>query len=336
MSNRTLRIVKFYEQARSCSTRLIQIGFLALSALATKPAQATTLCVLVPHFKDEYWLGVGYGLEQEAQRRGVDLLIHEAGGYRARSAQIDQIDDCVARKVDAILLGTVSSNHPDMLKAVRRASVTTPVLALVNELQSPDLAGAIGVNWRDMGAAVGKYLSLSFPAGGRALDAVLISGPAEAGWTAPLETGLRKELVQSGVQIVATYGGDTGLTEQFDLVERALRDHPKIDLIIGSAPAIEAAMGIFGAQESERHSPVLVATYVTHTIKRGLMSGKVAFAPFDNPQQQGNLAISEALSFLTTGQKIGLIGPAIRGVTARDRTASEMALSPPDYFPAIN
>lgn len=336
MSKRTLRMVKFYDQVRSCSTRLMQIGVFAVGSFAAMPAQAATLCVLVPHFKDEYWLGVGYGLEQEAQRRGVELLIHEAGGYRARSAQIEQIDDCVARKVDAILLGTVSSNHPDMLKAVHRAAATTPILTLVNELQSPELAGAIGVSWRDMGAAVGQYLSQTFPAGGRVREAVLISGPTEAGWTAPLETGLRNELAQSGVQIVATYGGDTGLTEQFDLVERALRDHPKIDVIIGSAPAIEAAMGIFSAQESERPSPVLVATYVTHTIKRGLMSGKVAFAPFDDPQQQGNLAILEALSFLTTGQKIGLIGPAIRGVAARDQIASELALSPPEYFPQID
>ncbi len=50
----------------------------------------------------------------------------------------------------------------------------------------------------------------------------------------------------------------------------------------------------------------------------------------------GILAILEALSFLTTGQKIGLIGPAIRGVAARDQIASELALSPPEYFPQID
>lgn len=335
MSKRALRMANFYEFACHYSTRLMRAAALVAMLLGAVPAHAATLCVLVPHFKDEYWLGVGYGLEQEALKRGVTLHTFEAGGYRAMAAQIAQIDACVAHNVDAILLGTVSSDHPDLLTAVRRAARTTPVFALVNELNSPDLSGAIGVDWRDMGAAAGHYLASTFPKNGKTKEAVLISGPKEAGWTAPLEHGLRQELTASSVRVVAVYGGDTGLTEQLDLVEQALREHPQIDILIGSAPAIEGAMGRLRTGDGIAPKLLLISTYVTHTIKRGLIGGQVAFAPFDDPQQQGRMAVSAAMSFLQTKQKMPLVGPAVIGMNATDPQAEGITLSPPDYFPVI-
>jgi protein TorT len=37
--------------------------------------------VFIPHLKDDYWLGVNYGLIHEARRLEVSLSIFEAGGY---------------------------------------------------------------------------------------------------------------------------------------------------------------------------------------------------------------------------------------------------------------
>ena len=41
----------------------------------------TLLCVLVPHFKDEYWLSVAYGIEQQSAERRLSVRVFEAGGY---------------------------------------------------------------------------------------------------------------------------------------------------------------------------------------------------------------------------------------------------------------
>ena len=293
-------------------------------------AQAA-VCVLVPHFKDEYWLSVGYGLEEEARAAGIALRFREAGGYRARERQIAQLDDCVAGGAEAILIGTVSSDHPDLLAAVARAARSAPVFALVNALDSDALSGRVGVDWRAMGLDLGRAIAEAHPPGGPPQRAVLVSGPRESGWVSPLESGLREALEGSAVRIVDLRFSDTGLREQFETVAEIFESFPNLDLLIGSAPAIEAAMGII-ATHPDRHRPELVATYVTHSVRRGLSEGRVALAPFDDPVGQGRAAIR---LILKDGSAAG-DAPAIRLIRPADLAAEDLPLSPADFFPSID
>ncbi|MCK0151593.1 TMAO reductase system periplasmic protein TorT [Marivita sp. S6314] len=306
----------------------------ALLGTAATAASKPLICVLVPHFKDEYWLSVGYGLEQEAARQNVDLLFYQAGGYRARSAQIAQLDACVTQKMDAILLGSVTSDHPDMTAAIARVSKTTPIFALVNDLRAKHLSGRIGVDWTDMGQLIGDHLRQLHPAGTPPVTAVFLTGPAEAGWTAPLETGLRAGLSQSAVTIAAVLEADTGLRAQLALVERALQDHPTADYLIGNAPAIEAAFGLFAAR-TDTNAPKLISTYVNHSVRRGLQNGQVLAAPFDDPVAQGIEAIRQVMMAQTPKSSPAMIGPKVVLLTHGDPAIRTIQTSPAGYFPAI-
>ncbi|MCV0429481.1 MAG: TMAO reductase system periplasmic protein TorT, partial [Roseibium sp.] len=219
------------------------------------------ICVVVPHFKDEYWLSVGFGLITEANSAGAEVLLYESGGYHALQRQIRLLSTCISREVDAVLFGAVSADDPKLLVAVQNAAKDVPVIALVNELNSPFLSGAVGVDWREMGRAIGKYLSAAHPSGGDRISAVLVTGPEKSGWSPILETGLQDGLANSSVQIEIVGRSDTGLREQLAEVERTLRQKPEVDLIIGSAPAIEGAMGL--AANSGGGFPSLIATYIS-------------------------------------------------------------------------
>ncbi|MFD1810416.1 TMAO reductase system periplasmic protein TorT [Gemmobacter lanyuensis] len=203
--------------------------------------------MLVPHFKDEYWLSVAYGLEQRAAELGLSLRFFEAGGYDALQTQVTQLSECADLDPGAILIGAVSSDAPALLVALDRAAEAHPVIGLVNELHSDALVARIGVDWAEMGRLLGQSLAARFPAGGPMQQAILLSGPAEAGWVAPTEQGLRAGLDGSAITITATYGADTGTAEQLRLLEQAWAEHPQTDLVIGSAPAIEGAMALFRA-----------------------------------------------------------------------------------------
>jgi protein TorT len=301
--------------------------------IAAGPA-ARVFCVLVPHFKDEYWLSVGYGLEQAATRQNIELLMYEAGGYRALSQQIQQLDDCGRKGGDAILLGAVSSNDPDLIAAIARIAQDIPVFGLVNELHSSALIGTTGVDWQDIGSAIGHHLTALHPAGSPPKTAVLISGPPTAGWTGPLEAGLRHALAGSAVEITEVFGADTGLGEQLALVESALERHPNTDYMIGSAPAIEAAIGAFAANAA-LSKPLLISTYISHTILRGLMNGNVLAAAFDDPMLQGIMAIRQALDFQTAAPSSKTIGPEILLLRHGDEILHTLRLSPADYFPTL-
>ncbi|GHE90876.1 TMAO reductase system periplasmic protein TorT [Aliiroseovarius zhejiangensis] len=310
---------------------------LVLTGLRAEPVSANIprqVCVLVPHFKDEYWLSVGYGLEQEARHHDIDLLFYEAGGYRALATQIAQLNDCAARGVDAILIGAVTSDHAELLSAIRDVSSRVPVLGLVNELRSPDLSGRIWVDWRQMGLVLGSYLADLHPADTVPQRAVLVSGPEEAGWTGPLEQGLRKGLATSSIEIIAVFSADTGLRQQLALVEEAFATIPKIDLLIGSAPAVEAAIGLI-SNTGQNSDVRLASTYISHTIKRSLTNGRVLAVPFDDPRQQGMLAIRQLLSVAGKRQHAAMGGPEIVLVSGQDDVIDKVVLSPADYFPVI-
>ena len=64
---------------------------------AIKPVQAAytpaspaskpwTLCVVVPHIKDAYWLGVNYGMVEEARRRFPDGVYEKIEQYHEQKA----------------------------------------------------------------------------------------------------------------------------------------------------------------------------------------------------------------------------------------------------------
>ena len=287
------------------------------------------ICVVVPHFKDEYWLSVGYGLIEEARLAGAELWLFESGGYHALQSQISLLEQCVARQADAILLGAVSADDPALLQAVQDTARRVPVVGLVNALRSDHISGAVGVDWTDMGRVIGRYLSRLHPAGqARPVAAALVTGPAQSGWSPLLERGLEQGLRGSSVQIRRIGRADTGLREQLAQVETILRARPEVEILIGSAPAIEGAMGL--AANSEAPLPMLVSTYISHSVRRGLQGANVAAVAFDDPVEQGRLGIRVALEAQLGVHSQDLVGPDILLLEAGQADRPPINLSPAD------
>ncbi|MFP7674989.1 TMAO reductase system periplasmic protein TorT [Marivita sp. S0852] len=333
MSKLVRRIVQQYGAAFAGT--MIAVGLCATILITSANAQKTRLiCVLVPHFKDEYWLSVGYGLEQEAARQDISLLFFEAGGYRARATQIAQLDTCVDRGADGILIGAVTSDHPELTDAIARVARTTPVFGLVNALKSPELSGRIGVDWTDMGRVLGEYLGQMHPTGTAVQTAVFLTGPKEAGWTGPLEQGLRQGLANSAVKILDVFAADTGVRAQLDQLERAISQYPDVDYIIGNAPAIETAFGFLAAQNMP-DPPALLSTYVNHSVRRGLENGSVLAAAFDNPMEQGILAIRSLSLSNSRTEDDRVTEPIVELLTHSDSSFDHVRTSPSDYFPTL-
>jgi protein TorT len=80
----------------------------------TKASKAWDICVSFPHMKDAYWLGVDYGVAEEAKRLGVKVEIVEAGGYTELS-QADSRRSRTARRAgaNAVVIGAISGRRPE-------------------------------------------------------------------------------------------------------------------------------------------------------------------------------------------------------------------------------
>ena len=103
-----------------------------------KASKKWDICVSFPHMKDAYWLGVDYGVVEEAKRLGAKLQLVEAGGYTNLSKQISQIEDCVARGANAVVIGAISGDGLNsLIKSISAKKI--PVIDVVNGINSPDI-----------------------------------------------------------------------------------------------------------------------------------------------------------------------------------------------------
>ena len=208
-----------------------------------KAAKPWEICVSFPHMKDAYWLGVDYGVAEEAKRQGVKMQLVEAGGYTELQKQISQIEDCVSAGADAVVIGAISfDGMNNLVSEIRKKNI--PVIDVINGISSPELSAKSLVSFGEMGAKAGEFLATAHPAGSAAVKAAWFPGPPGAGWVEAGNTGFTEAIKGSAVEVVDTKYGDTGKEVQSKLIEDTLEAHPDLNYIVGTAVTAEAAIPI--------------------------------------------------------------------------------------------
>lgn len=290
------------------------------------------ICVAYPHLKDAYWLSVNFGMVEEARRLGVSFRLVEAGGYPNLDRQIAQIEDCVRKGADALVVGTVSFRG--LTDTVSRIAEEIPVIAAVNDIADEGVTAKSGVSWTQMGAAAGKVIAARHPKGSDPVRIAWFPGPKGAGWVTFVEEGFKSELAESSAEIAATKWGDTGREIQVLLVEEALDEAPDIDYIVGTAPTAEAAVSILRARGLTDRVQI-VSDYMTHAVFRGIRRGRILAAPTDFPITQGRLAIEQAVRAIEGSLTVRHAGPQIVSVDAGNIEAvgASGSLAPATFVP---
>ena len=145
-----------------------------------KAEKAWDICVSFPHMKDAYWLAVDYGVVAESERLGVKMQLVEAGGYTNLNTQISQIEDCVARGAEAVVIGAISFDGMNNLVSEIRAK-GIPVIDVINGISSPELSAKSLVSFGEMGYKAGEYIAKLHPAGSGKGSSCLVSRTSWSG-----------------------------------------------------------------------------------------------------------------------------------------------------------
>ncbi|MGC9493001.1 TMAO reductase system periplasmic protein TorT [Vibrio genomosp. F10] len=297
------------------------------------------ICAVYPHLKDSYWLSINYGMVEEATNLPITLKVLESGGYPNRDKQKQQLKDCVDWSADAIILGTVAPNlyRDDLFQLTG----TTPIFAAVNHLELNDanlplLKGTVGVDWYWMGHSTGHYLLGKHPTGSGKVNIALLPGPVSSGGTKPVIQGFIDAIEGSDIHIVETQWADNDKELQRNLVQELIENND-LDYLVGSAVAIEAAISeirIMGKTDQIK----LVSTYLSHGVYRGIVRGRVEFAPTDQMVMQGRLSVQQAYRFLSHKPYARNEAPAIQSITRSDFQADSIlnSLSPSGYRPTFS
>ena len=301
-----------------------------------KASKAWDICVSFPHMKDAYWLGVDYGVADEAKRLGVKMNLVEAGGYTGLTKQISQIEDCVARGANAVVIGAISFDGlNNLVSEITKKGI--PVIDVVNGMSSKDISAKSLVSFYTMGFETGAYLAKKHPAGSTAVKVGWFPGPAGAGWVEAAHKGFMAAVKGSAVTVLEPKFGDTGKETQLKLVEDVLQANPDVRYIAGTAVTAEAAQGLI-RERGLKGKVDLLAFYMTPGVYTGIKRGFILAAPADSMVIQGRIAIDQAVRVLEKKDYIKHVGPKIFVVDPSNiNSVSKTNILPPDgYKPVFN
>jgi periplasmic protein TorT len=256
--------------------------------------------VFIPHLKDAYWLGVNYGLIDEARRSGARLSIHQAGGYERLDIQKKQISSILnkgSEKPDGVIIGAISENGlNELVKQLSENNI--PVLDLINGMSSPHIAARTAVSFWDMGFQAGSYLQNIQKITNTPLSVGWFPGPDGAGWVSAGEKGFKEALKGSNIHILVSHKGDTGSAAQSKLLNKALDTYSeKIDIIAGTAVTAEVAVNLIRKRGLKNKIKVL-SYYYGPGVHRGIRRGDILAAPTDHPVLQARIAIDTMIRII--------------------------------------
>jgi protein TorT len=299
-----------------------------------KASKPWKICVSFPHMKDAYWLGVDYGVVEEAKRLGVSLNLVEAGGYTELNKQISQIEDCVANGAQAVIIGAISADGlANLVKEISAKKI--PVIDVINGINSPELAAKSLVSFYTMGQSTGQYLAQKHPAGSPPVKVGWFPGPAGAGWVEAANKGFLDAVKGTSVQVLDPKYGDTGKEAQLKLVEDVLQSNPDIKYIAGTAVTAEASVGLL-RERGLTDQIGLLAFYMTPGVYEGIGRGFITAAPADSMVIQGRIAVDQAVKILEGKEIVKHVGPKIFVVDQSNvKTVPRENILPPADFKAV-
>ncbi|MGD9863858.1 MAG: TMAO reductase system periplasmic protein TorT [Pseudodonghicola sp.] len=312
-----------------------QVEYTPLSA-SGKASQDWKICVSLPHMKDPFFLAQNYGMVEEANLLGVDLLTLDAGGYGGLANQISQIENCVAGGADAVVMvGIAADGMNNLLAELKEKNV--PVIDVVNGVHSDDVAARVLTSPRDEGYRAGKFLADKHPAGSAEVKVAWLPGPAGAGFVIAFDEGFKDGIKDSAVTIVETKFGDVGKEVQARLVEDILQTHGKVDYIAGTAVMAEAAVPLLKARGIDKDVS-LVSVYMTPGIYEHLKAGNVEAAGVSPIVLTSRIMLDQAVRVLEGKQEYFNVGTLGRVYTPEDigQMSLNDVMAPRGFRPVFN
>lgn len=297
-----------------------------------KAEKPYNLCVLFPHMKDSFWVAVAYGIVKQAEAMNVNMTLYEAGGYENLPKQLSQFDDCLASGADAIIVGAISGAGLEQ-KFKEAAAKNIPVVGVTNPIPANATPAANAVDFVAMGAVTGEGLLAQLPAGEKA-NVVTFPGPAGSGWAESFNEGFKGAVKKNpDVTILDEKFGDSGVAVQLQLIQDALQAHPDMNVIWGSAPTAEAAIG--AVAEAGRTDIKIMSSYENQAMLDALNRGDILAFATQYPVGEGAIAINQAVRLLEKKPVMSLVQPvaAVVDKTTVPNLKMNLILAPAEWTP---
>src|SRR3954462_4284078 len=251
----------------------------------------------VANLQADFFNQIKQSVTREAAKQGVQVVVADARGDAA--TQVNQIEDFVTKKVDAIVYipaGATAAGVP--VKDAKRAHI--PIIAVdrnpPNEPANTFIASDSVAAARTLGNHVAKLT------GGEGNVAIL---QGQIGTTPEIDRnkGFQEALAKNpGLQVVAKQPADWDQDKGFSIAQNMLQVHPDISVFFGRADAMA-----LGAAQAVRvanvgHKVTIVGFDGDFAGLKAVRAGTVDAIMTQQTQKIGRLAVDSAQKLMDGGK----------------------------------
>jgi ribose transport system substrate-binding protein len=278
----------------SRSTLFVVTPIVAILALATAFSQRWNsgkprIGLAVANLQADFFNQIKQSVTKEAARQGLQVVVADARGDAA--TQVNQIEDFVTKKVDAIIYipaGATAAGVP--VKDARKAKI--PIIAV--DRNPPDapadtfIASDSVASAKKLGEYVGKLTS------GQGQVAIL---QGQIGTTPEIDRnkGFDQGLAENpGLQVVAKQPADWDQDKGFSLAQNMLQSHPDISVFFGRADAMALGAAQAVRVANVKHKVTIVGFDGDFAGLRAVRSGTIDATMTQQTQRMGRMAVASA------------------------------------------
>lgn len=257
---------------------LTGVALSALLAMAGSANAAYVLGMKGPGAGNPFWAAVEAGAKAKAAELGVEVIVVAPPAESDVQAQITQIEDLIAQKVDGIALAPTDPNAlAPVVDAAKAAGI--PVV-FVDTRGINEGVTFIGTN-NEVGAALAAdFMCKNLPAGS---EVAILQGLISQSTGQARAEGSKKGLEGCGLKVVAEQTGEWDRAKGLAVTENILAGNPNIKGIFGSNDNM--ALGAVEAlKAAAKLADVMVVGFDANpdaaaSILAGEMTASVAQAP---------------------------------------------------------
>lgn len=257
---------------------LTGVALSALLAMAGSANAAYVLGMKGPGAGNPFWAAVEAGAKAKAAELGVEVIVVAPPAESDVQAQITQIEDLIAQKVDGIALAPTDPNAlAPVVDAAKAAGI--PVV-FVDTRGTNEGITFIGTN-NEVGAALAAdFMCKNLPAGS---DVAILQGLVSQSTGQARAEGSKKGLEACGLKVVAEQTAEWDRAKGLSVTENILAGNPGIKGIFGSNDNM--ALGAVEAlKAAAKLADVMVVGFDANpdaaaSILAGEMTASVAQAP---------------------------------------------------------
>jgi ABC-type sugar transport system substrate-binding protein len=285
-------------------------GAALFAALGAASADTYVVSMKGPPAGNPYWATFAEGAKDMGKQLGVTVVVVSPPAETDVQAQVSQIEDQIAQKVDGIAL---APTDPTALgPVVEEAQAAGIKVVFVDGAGTNKNVPFIGTNNLEGGKLGGKYMCEHLPKGA---EVAILQGVLTTTNGADRFNGSKEAMEACGLKVVAAQPADWDRAKGQSVTETILAGNPNIKGIFGSNDNM--ALGAVEAlKAAAKLKDVMVVGYDGNSdAAKSILAGELTASIAQAPKKMAGLGI-QALVDLKAGKKVEMsIDPGTTLVT---------------------